>query len=55
MCFLTLLWDDILERFNKVSKCFQSVNIQMGTFAELYQSLVTYLEDIRKVATFDGN
>ena len=52
-CFLSLLWNDILERFNKVSKSLQSVNIDLGTIVELYQSLVTYLEHLRKPSTFD--
>lgn len=53
MCFLTLLWNDVLERFNKVSKSLQSVNIELGTVVELYHSLVTYLEEIRKDSIFD--
>nr|CAD7605936.1 unnamed protein product [Timema genevievae] len=32
-CFLTLLWKDVLERFNRVRKSLQSVNIKLCVFA----------------------
>ncbi|XP_050521721.1 zinc finger MYM-type protein 1-like [Daktulosphaira vitifoliae] len=53
MCFPTLLWNDVLERFNKVSKSLQSINIELSTIVKLYHSLVIYLEGIRKDSTFD--
>ncbi|KAL4152988.1 hypothetical protein QTP88_000821 [Uroleucon formosanum] len=53
MCFLTLMWNDVLERFNKVSKSLQSVDIGLGTVVELYHSLVMYLEGIREDGIFD--
>lgn len=42
MCFLTLMWNDVFERFNKVSKSLQSVDIGLGTVVELYHSLKVY-------------
>ncbi|KAL4082431.1 hypothetical protein QTP88_029898 [Uroleucon formosanum] len=53
MCFLTLVWNDVLERFNKVSKSLQSVDIGLGTVVELYHSLVMYLECIQEDGIFD--
>ncbi|KYN00128.1 Zinc finger MYM-type protein 1 [Cyphomyrmex costatus] len=46
-CFLALLWNDILDRFNKVSKILQSTNTDLPTVVELYQSLIKYIESMR--------
>ncbi|XP_018397554.1 PREDICTED: uncharacterized protein LOC108771226 [Cyphomyrmex costatus] len=45
--FLALLWNDILDRFNKVSKILQSTNTDLPTVVELYQSLIKYIESMR--------
>ncbi|KAF0703605.1 zinc finger MYM-type protein 1-like, partial [Aphis craccivora] len=47
MSFLSLFWGDILCRFNNCSKKLQSVEINLGTVIDIYQSLITYVNDLR--------
>jgi len=47
MSFLSLFWGDILCRFNNCSKKLQSVEIDLGTVIDIYQSLITYVNDLR--------
>ncbi|KAF0724553.1 zinc finger MYM-type protein 1-like [Aphis craccivora] len=45
--FMSIFWGDILERFNACSKKLQSIQIDLGMVIEIYQSLITYISDIR--------
>lgn len=45
--FMSIFWGDILDRFNICSKKLQSVNIDLNTVSEIYQSLVSYINDLR--------
>jgi len=47
MGILTALWNDILERFNCISKKLQSVHIDLTTVVTLYKSLIHYIQDLR--------
>lgn len=40
-----VLWNNIFERFKKVSISLQFVNIELGTTIEMYQTLIRYLDD----------
>lgn len=51
--FLVIFWSDILERFNMTSKKLQSINIDIFTVVELYESLIHYLKAIRNRKSFD--
>jgi len=46
MAFLSLFCGDILNRFNKYSKILQSVEINLGTVKDIYQSLIAYVNDL---------
>lgn len=50
--FMSIFWGDILERFNACNKKLQSVQIDLGTVVEIYQSLITYIKDIRTDEVF---
>lgn len=52
MGILTTLWNDILERFNCISKKLQSVQIDLTTVVSLYKSLVSYIGDLRNSFSF---
>lgn len=52
MCFPALLWNYVLERFNKVSNSLQSINIELGIVVELAHSLVEYLEGSENTVLF---
>ena len=45
--FLTILWNDILERVNKTSKVLQSKDVDILVAMNLLTSLKTYLQEIR--------
>ena len=45
--FLTILWNDILERVNKTSKVLQSKDVDILVAMNLLESLKTYLQEIR--------
>ncbi|XP_040203750.1 uncharacterized protein LOC120935756 [Rana temporaria] len=45
--FLTILWNDILERVNKTSKVLQSEDMNILVAMNLLESLKTYLQDTR--------
>jgi len=47
MSFLSLFWGDIICRLNNCSKKQQSVEINLGTVIDIYQSLITYVNDLR--------
>ncbi|XP_060836474.1 zinc finger MYM-type protein 1-like [Rhopalosiphum padi] len=47
MCFMTVFWNEVLERFHIVNKKLQSVNIELGMIVELYGSLEQYISRIR--------
>lgn len=47
MSFMTVFWNDVLERFHIVNKKLQSVNIDLGMVVELYESLEQYISRIR--------
>lgn len=42
------LWSDILERFEKVSQTLQKVDTSLERFVGLYESLVSFIETLRK-------
>lgn len=44
---LTVVWSAVLERFNKVNKQLQSVNMDLGTVEELYSSLSSFTNEVR--------
>lgn len=44
---LTIIWSNVLERFNKVNKKLQSVSIDLGMVEELYTSLQHYVQEVR--------
>jgi len=46
--FLTILWNDILERVNKTSKILQSTDVDILVAMNLLTSLKTYLQEIRE-------
>lgn len=50
--FMTIFWTNILERVNKTSKKLQSVDIDLITVVELYQSLIHYIESLRNENSF---
>lgn len=50
--FMTVFWTDILERLNKTNKKLQSVNIDLITVVDLYQSLIHYVESLRNEDSF---
>jgi len=52
MGILTKLWNDILERFNCISKKLQSVQIDLTTVVSLYKSLINYIGDLRNSFSF---
>src|SRR5688572_22038514 len=45
--FLTILWNDILERVSKTSKVLQSKYVDILVAMNLLESLQTYLQEIR--------
>lgn len=44
---MTVIWSAVLERFHKVNKIIQSVEIDLGTIEEFYTSLVVFLQEAR--------
>ena len=48
ICFIALVWNEILCRFHSVSKALQSVDIELPTVVELYKSLIEYVEHLRE-------
>lgn len=52
MGILTTLWNDILEKFNCISKNLQSVHIDLTTVVTLYKSLIYYIQDLRNSFAF---
>jgi len=49
---MSLFWGDILCRFNNCSKKLQSVKINLATVIDIYQSLITYVNNLRKVEEY---
>ena len=47
ICFMSLVWYDILERFNTVSMKLQSTKTELCTVVDLYESLIEYLSFLR--------
>ncbi|KAL4108068.1 hypothetical protein QTP88_018325 [Uroleucon formosanum] len=47
--FMTEFWNDVLHTFNKTSKLLQSVQIDLSTVVELYNSLVSYVKSVREM------
>ena len=48
---LLALWHDILNRFNEVSKVMQKSDVLLVTVVKLFQSLKSYIDDIREQFT----
>ena len=48
ICFIALVWNEILCQFHSVSKALQSVDIKLPTVVELYKSLIEYVEYLRE-------
>lgn len=44
---LSILWGDLLSRFNLTSKKLQSTYVDLSTVAKLYESLIEYVNSIR--------
>lgn len=44
---MSVIWGAVLERFNKVNKLLQSVEIDLGLVEELYNSLITFVQEAR--------
>ena len=42
-CFISLVWYDILERFNSVSSILQSTKTKVCSIVDLYDSLIEFL------------
>lgn len=49
---MTIFWTNILDRVNKTSKKLQSIDIDLITVVELYQSLIHYVESLRNEDSF---
>jgi hypothetical protein len=49
---LCVIWNDILQKMNIVSKSLQQPGIEIRTVVQLYDSLLKFFEDIREL--FDG-
>jgi len=47
--FMSLFWEDLLQRF---SKLLQSINIDICTVCEHYNSLIKYISNIRNDEMF---
>ncbi|XP_050059838.1 uncharacterized protein LOC114132255 [Aphis gossypii] len=47
--FMTEFWNDVLHTFNKTSKLLQSVQIDLSTVVELYNTLVAYVKSVREM------
>lgn len=50
--FFVNFWSDILERLNIVSKKLQSINMNIFTVVELYESLIHFIKAIRNRKSF---
>ncbi|CAI6344234.1 unnamed protein product [Macrosiphum euphorbiae] len=50
---MSLLWGHLLERFNLSSKRLQSVDMDLVKIAEIYQSLVCYVNDLRTDSEYE--
>lgn len=50
--FMLLFWGDLLQRFNAISKLLQSVNIDICTVCEHYNSLIKYVSNLRNDEMF---
>lgn len=46
-CFSTLVWYDIMDRFDSVSKILQSTKTELKDAPSLYESLIIYLSNMR--------
>lgn len=44
---MSVIWGSVLERFNKVNKQLQSVEIDLGLVEELYNSLIAFVQEAR--------
>ena len=52
--FLTILWNDMLERMNKTSKVLQSEDVNILVATNLLESMKTYLQETRdKFSEYD--
>jgi len=47
--FMTWLWCDILQTFNNVSKKLQSIQIDLTSVVELYNTLIEYIKTLRSM------
>ena len=45
--FLTILWNDMLEKMNKKSKVLQSKDVNILVATNLLESMTTYLQETR--------
>jgi hypothetical protein len=52
LALLCMLWDSILQRFNATSKNLQKVEIDLSTCVSLYDSLLSFVQSIRKDEAF---
>lgn len=48
---LLSLWHDVLNRFDEVSKAVQKSDVLLSTVVKLFNSLVSYVDDIREQFT----
>ncbi|XP_051167771.1 uncharacterized protein LOC127285683 [Leptopilina boulardi] len=46
-CFISLVWNDILQRLNAVSKALQAKDCHLALVVELYHSLMQYVAEFR--------
>lgn len=51
--FMSILWGHLLERFNLSSKRLQSVDMDLVKVAEIYQSLIFYVIDLRTDSEYE--
>ena len=47
MTLMSVIWNNVMERFNKYNKTVQSVQIDLGSVAEIYSSLIQFIWEIR--------
>jgi len=53
--FKLIFWRDLLQRFNVSSKLLQSVNIDICTVCEHYNTLIKYISNLRNNEMFLQN
>ena len=53
IALLTVIWNALLERFNRTNKTLQSSTVDLGTVVMLYDSLIEFLHKLRDTVVFD--